>query len=51
VKKAERIVTAVRMKASTRAALRKAGEVEKRNMGNLIEYVIEQWLEERGYLK
>jgi hypothetical protein len=50
-KKDIKLVTAIRLKPATKAALKKAAETDGRSMMNLMERVLEDWLKAAGYLK
>ncbi len=50
-KKDVKLVTAIRLKPATKAALKKAAEADGRSMMNLMERVLEDWLKEKGFLK
>jgi hypothetical protein len=46
-----KLVTAIRLRPATKAALQKAASANGRSMGNWIERVIEEKLREEGFLK
>jgi hypothetical protein len=50
-KKDVKVVTAIRLKPATKAALKKAAEADGRSMMNLMERLLEDWLREKGFLK
>jgi len=51
LKKDVKLVTAIRLKPATKAALKKAAESDGRSMMNLMERVLEDWLKEKEFLK
>jgi hypothetical protein len=46
-----REVTAIRLKASVKAALQKAADDDARSMTSLVERILVDWLKQNRYLK